>query len=437
MAAPRFGGHPLGVPAALWRTAAAWLGLACLVWLAASPDARAHFKLDIAIRVFHVEHLEDALRVYLRLPMALLVADRVGPERADGTRVPAPYTTNGLEGGQLMHRVDVAALEADPLGLGQLVAEGHVFAVDGHVLPATVEKVRAYPAALQPKFATLEEARTALVGPPYPPGAEATYVGDTVVDAVLRLDAGGPVSRYTVAGRLHPGLPGEADLANLIIDYLGGDTLILRQRGLLLEPVAVSRSMLAAAGTFVVEGMRHILEGMDHVLFVLCMAVGALGLSQLLWRVSGFTLGHTVTLIAGFFGLAPSGAWFVPAIESAIALSIIYAGAVALIGTDRGRTAVVTFSIGLLHGLGFSFVLHEILKVEAPNLWVSLLSFNVGVELGQLAIVLLVWPPIWALGRRRPVTGGYLRAAIAVPCIAVAAVWSGERLMTLAQQALT
>ena len=188
--------------------------------------------------------------------------------------------------------------------------------------------------------------------------------------------------------------------------------------------------MKAALG-FVFEGVRHILEGLDHVLFVLCLTIGALGLGNLLWRVTGFTVGHTVTLILGFFGFVPAGAWFIPAVETGIALSIIYAGVVALIKFSGRGTLLVTALIGLLHGLGFSFVLHEILRVDSPNLWQLLLSFNLGVEVGQVAIVLLVWPLFWFLAKKgdKPVTIG--RWVVALPCILIAGIWTGERALQL------
>ena len=198
-------------------------------------------------------------------------------------------------------------------------------------------------------------------------------------------------------------------------------------RGLLAEPVAISRSPWAAALTFFLEGVRHILEGADHVLFVLCLTIGAAGLGNLLWRVTGFSLGHTVTLILGFFGYVPSGAWFIPAVESGIALSIIYAGVIAVMDKPSAGTFVVTAAIGLLHGLGFSFVLHEILQVDSPNLWHSLLAFNIGVEAGQVAIVLLVYPVIVLLRHKSLRALALGRWIVATPCIAIAAFWTGQR----------
>ncbi len=412
------------------------LMLTLLGLLLSGSTAHGHFLLNINIRVVHVEHLDDGLRVFLRLPMPLLVANLVGPRQPDGTRVPAPYTVNRIEGGQLMHILDAEALRADPGGLGEMVADGHELLIDGVPLEPRIEAVRAHPAARQPPFSTLEQARVALAGPAYAPDYEVTYVGDTVVDVALFYPGESPVAVYAFSSRLKPDIEGEEQIANLLLDHLGGDTQVYRASGLLERPIEVSRSPLAAALTFIKEGVRHIVEGTDHVLFVLCLAIGALTLGNLLWRVTGFTLGHTLTLITGFLGYAPSGGWFVPTVEVAIALSIVYAGVVALMQKPGGATVVITAMIGLLHGLGFSFVLHEILKLESPNLWISLVSFNVGVEIGQVAIILAVWPLLYLLERRWPRWARAGRIAIAVPCIAIAALWTGERLGLLIQQGL-
>jgi hypothetical protein len=290
--------------------------------------ARAHFLLNLNVRIIHVEHLDDGLRVYLRLPMPYLVADRLGPVGPDGLPVPAPYTTNRMEGDRLVHYLDADALRADPLGLGGLVADGHRFTAGDAPLIAEVEQVRAYPGMDQPSFASIEDAKASFEGPLYPDRFPVTYVGDTVVDAVLRYRSGGPVYDYAVSSSLNPGLEGQDQTANLLLDHFPGETKVFRARGLLVEPITVSRSALAASATFVTEGVRHILEGWDHLLFVVCLALGALRFGSLLWRATGFTIGHTVTLTAGFFGLVPSGAWFIPAVEMGIALSIIYAALV-------------------------------------------------------------------------------------------------------------
>jgi hypothetical protein len=139
-----------------------------------------------------------------------------------------------------------------------------------------------------------------------------------------------------------------------------------------------------------------------------------------------------VTLIAGFFGFIPANAWFVPTIEVAIALSIIYAAAIALLRRPGGPVLPVTVGIGLLHGFGFAFVLTSMLELEAPRLWVSLLSFNLGIELGQLAIVLAIWPALWLLGRHSARARRWTVVTISAGAIGIALYWTVERLVVLA-----
>ena len=299
------------------------------------------------------------------------------------------------------------------------------------VLEADIGRVRAYPARRQAPFALLEEAEAALAGPVYPQEFEVTYVGDTIVDAELIYPTGGRVSRYALRSILDPGLPGQEETANLILDHATEPPLIFRVRGLMAQSVEVSHSPLDAAWTFTKEGVRHILEGLDHVLFVLCLVLGAATLGMLAWRVTGFTIGHSVTLTLGFLGYVPQGAWFIPFVETGIALSILYAATIALIAVGNRMTTLVTALLGLLHGLGFSFVLSEILNLESPNLWQSLLAFNVGIEVGQLLIVLAIWPILAFTAGRLPRGIVVVRWTVALPCILVATIWTGERVMQL------
>jgi hypothetical protein len=398
--------------------------------------AHAHFNLNMNVRVFHVEHTSDGLRVYLRTPMAYLVADRIGPVGQDGLPDAAPFTINRMEDGRVAHLVDPAALHADPLGLGRIVAEGMGLETNGRPLQSKVMAMRAYPIGQEPGFATLAEAKAALSeGPPFPKDAPESYVGDTIVDVLLGYDAGAPINEYAVSSQLDPGLPGQDETANLILDQGPGGTEVFRIRGLMSDPVAITRSTFSAASTFIWEGVRHILGGLDHVLFVLCIVLGATGIRSLISRITGFTVGHSVTLAAGFFGFVPSGAWFVPTVEIGIALSIIYAAVIAIrvneghYGSER-TMFLVTCAIGMLHGLGFSFVLHEILRVDAPNIWQSLLAFNLGVEIGQLAIVLVTWPTLLLIRKASEPAWHYSRLGLATACIAVAAVWTGQRVVS-------
>ncbi|WP_170787691.1 HupE/UreJ family protein [Ruegeria lacuscaerulensis] len=392
--------------------------------------AEAHFNLNQNVRIHHVSHSEDGLDVYLRLPMPYLVAELVGTEGPDGLPKPAPYTYNQIEDGVLMHYLDQAALHKDPTGLARIAENGLVLSIDGHRQTPEIVSIRLHPLGQEPGFATLNEARSALAPRDVFTINEEIYVGEVMVDVHLRFVTG-EVGAYSLSYTSYPGLPGQDDTANLILDYNGQDVRTYRARGLMHTPVEISGSATAAVSTFFAEGIRHILEGPDHVLFVLCMIIGALNLHSLLARVTGFTLGHTVTLILGFFGFAPSGAWFIPTVELAIALSIIYAAAMAVWPPEKGhgdlKALAITSGIGLLHGFGFSFMLHQILRIDAPNVWHSLLAFNVGVEVGQIMIVLLVWPLVLLLRKQPGRIWVGSRTVVAACASLVAMVWVVER----------
>jgi len=281
----------------------------------------------------------------------------------------------------------------------------------------------------------LDEARkTYTTGQIYPDNKSPLYVGDAIVDIILRYRIGAPIYSYSVSSTLNPGLPGQETTANLILDYSPDGTKIFRARGLLVEPIAISRSTVSAIFTFIKEGVRHILSGMDHVLFVLCLVLGATRLKSLAWRITGFTIGHSLTLSVGFFGFVPSGAWFVPTVETGIALSIIYAAVVAMMPPEqqyRGERKMfaVTSLIGVLHGLGFSFVLHKILQVDSPNIWQSLLAFNIGAEIGQLMIILSAWPMFQLIKKWNASISRTSSIGISAICIIIAIVWTWQRIL--------
>jgi len=402
-----------------------------------SSYAFAHFKLNLNVRIFHVEHQADGLNIYMRLPMPYLVAHLLRETDANGLSKPVPYTNNRLEQGKLLHSVDVEQLRNSTDGLALLAMQGLNLAIEGKNALTTVEALRIYKNGTQPDFATLADAKQVFQQKTvFDAFEQEVFVGDTTVDVLLRYSNEALVYNYALSSSLNPGLPDQDETANLILDYSPSGTQVFRERGLLQDPIIVSRSVFDAVITFVKEGAIHILEGIDHVLFVICLVLGAMYIKPLLWRVTGFTVGHSITLSLGFMGFVPTAAWFVPAIETGIALSIIYVAVVALLPLfkpdwkpEKSEWTVVgiTVLIGLLHGLGFSFVLQNILQVTSPNIWQSLLAFNLGVELGQLFIVLLTVLIFYIISRLGDLFAKVNRALVAGACIAISLYWVVER----------
>lgn len=143
---------------------------------------------------------------------------------------------------------------------------------------------------------------------------------------------------------------------------------------------------------FVKDGFYHILDGIDHLLFLFCLVIPFRKFRSLLLVVTSFTIAHSITLIASAFDVAPSALWFPPLIETLIAASIVYMGLENIVAPRLERRWLVTFGFGLVHGFGFSFALREQLQFAGQHLLTSLLAFNVGVELGQILVLVIVLP---------------------------------------------
>ena len=184
--------------------------------------------------------------------------------------------------------------------------------------------------------------------------------------------------RTTTVLRFLPVTGGERDF-----EYLGDPGLVR------LDP-----RWSQAALSFVKLGFEHILSGFDHLLFLLCLVIPFRRIRPLVAIVTAFTVAHSITLIASSAGFAPDALWFPPLIEVLIAASIVYMAIENIVGAKLERRWLVAFGFGLVHGFGFSFALRESLQFAGSHLATSLVSFNVGVELGQLAVLAVAVPAL-------------------------------------------
>ena len=180
----------------------------------------------------------------------------------------------------------------------------------------------------------------------------------------------------------------------------------------------------AVMRTFIPAGIHHILIGPDHVLFLIgLLLLGGTWLA-LVRIVTAFTLGHSLTLSLAALNLVIPPARIV---EPAIALSIIFVGADNLIrGSGRDVRAWAALVFGLVHGFGFANVLREF-GLPAEALGWSLFSFNFGVEIGQLVVVLVVATSLGLIHRRSHVVGYRVARAGSIIVIAAGMYWFVER----------
>ena len=211
---------------------------------------------------------------------------------------------------------------------------------------------------------------------------------------------------------------------------VGDATLLLRADARVVELVVGKSDLWQEALAYLEQGVWHIWTGYDHILFLCTLLLPALGmradkkpaLLEVLRIVSAFTLAHSLTLsLAALQVVELPSRW----VEATIAASVCWAALNNIYQWVTRRIWLVVFGFGLVHGFGFASVLHE-LGLPGGHLLAALVAFNVGVELGQLAIVLTVLPLAFALQRVR----WYSARVLSVGSLAIAAVggaWLLER----------
>lgn len=151
------------------------------------------------------------------------------------------------------------------------------------------------------------------------------------------------------------------------------------------------------AGQFIKLGIEHIFGGYDHILFLLGLLLVAGSLRRLVVIVTSFTVAHTITLALSAFGVVQPAAQMV---EVIVALSIAWVGLENLIFRDFRYRWILTFIFGLAHGFGFASVLQN-MNLQREGLLMALLTFNLGVEIGQLLIIAVFWPVLQQLSKTR------------------------------------
>ena len=293
-------------------------------------------------------------------------------------------------------------------------------------LPAAVVRAARLSIPSDRSFTDFDRALEHVRGPPLPATTQIVWrqaLLDVLLDTPLDADSAPEGQRLSIDPRF--GRLGLRVLTVIRYESPDGDSRVLQ---LAAEPgrVRLDPNRAQAGLHFVAMGFEHILGGLDHLLFLVCLVAPLRRLRQLVLVVTSFTAAHSITLIASAAGLAPRALWFPTLVEVLIALSIVYMAFENILGVGQDRRWTAAFGFGLVHGFGFSFALGESLQFAGAHLVTSLLAFNVGVELGQLLVLLLLVPLMDLVFRRLPDErlGIVLLSALIVH---TAWHWTGER----------
>ena len=390
------------------------VALVALVSLSGATVSGHDIPNDVTVQTL-VKPEGQRLRLVVRVPLQAM-RDMDYPKPA-GTR-----NTDLLD----LSRADATLRDAAMLWIADYL---DVYENGGKLPAPRVASVRA---ALQSdrSFASYDEAIAHLEGPGLPQQDE-FFWSQGLLDILFEYPIHSDHSQFSINPRL-----ARLGLRTLtVLRFLppGGSVRAFEFNG---DPglVQLDPSALQAVRQFVTLGFLHILDGPDHLLFLLCLVLPFRRFRSLVVVVTAFTVAHSITLIAAAYDLAPGALWFPPLVETLIATSIVYlalenivfatkkeprssqreqdlsdlkknslSAVSALSAVSSGswlkRRWLVTFAFGLVHGFGFSFALRQTLQFAGTHMLTSLLSFNLGLELGQLLVLALLIPALGLLFR--------------------------------------
>jgi hypothetical protein len=351
-----------------------FLCLLCLLWLI--PSLYAHdIPADITVQAF-IKPEGQALHYLVRVPMKAM-RDIEFPKRGPGF----------LD----MARVDEYLHDAAEQWISNFteIDENDTRLPKPRIVDArvSVESDRS--------FASYEQAAAHVKGPRLPDNID-LYWDQAMLDVLMDYPIQSDRSRFSI----HPEYERLGLHVVTVLRFLPPNGAVrpfefTEDPGLLrLDP-----SWLQASLRFVQLGFWHILGGIDHLLFLFCLVIPFRRFRALITIVTSFTIAHSLTLIASAFNLGPDALWFPPLIETLIAISILYMALENIVGSNAHLRWMIAFGFGLVHGFGFSFALRQTMQFAGSHLLTSLLSFNIGVELGQLLVLALLVPVLELLFR--------------------------------------
>jgi hypothetical protein len=352
------------------------LALTLLV-LASSAPAAHEIPADVTVQVF-VKPEGSRLRLLVRAPLAAM------------RDVNFPTDGPGY--------LDLARAEAQLRTSAMLWLAGSIRVLEGAArLPEPALAAVQVSLPSDRSFLDYDSALSHVSGPALAPDTQLVW-NQALLDVLFEYPIGSDRSRFAI----EPGFGRLGLRVTTVVRYLppdGGVRPFEFSRDPGLVPLDPRWSQTALR--FVKSGFLHILDGIDHLLFLFCLVIPLRRVRPLVLVVTAFTVAHSTTLIGSAFGLAPDALWFPPLVEMLIAMSIVYMALRTIVAASLGSMssvesaqAAVAFGFGLVHGFGFSFALRETMQFAGSHLLTALLSFNVGVELGQLLVLALLVPSL-------------------------------------------
>jgi hypothetical protein len=349
-----------------------------LAWGAVAAEIPADVRVDAIVKP-----VGDRLELLMRIPLAAMIEVEF-PTRGPG------YLDLGRAGEALR---DAAKRLADTVTVYE----------DETPLPMPQVVQARVSLAADRSFGSYASARAHLDEPRLPDDSE-LYWNQQLLDVLLVYPIGSERSQFAI----HPRVERFGINVTTALRFLppGGVMRAFEFRG---DPglIRLDPSWRQAALGFVIVGFWNMLEGADHLLFLLCLAMAFRRLRPVTIIAASLTVGHSIALLCGAFGFVPDGLWFPPLIGTLIALSIVYMALENIVYAaqqlDAGRALtrrwILAFAFGTVHGFGFLFALRELLQFAGDHLVTARIGFNIGLEIGEIALLLVLVPALGLLFR--------------------------------------
>ncbi|MEH6628188.1 MAG: HupE/UreJ family protein [Motiliproteus sp.] len=386
----------------------------------------AHFS-HFEPRIIHVSQQQDGVQLLLRMPLPLLLLDESW--KGGGLDQDVQFSRKARLGEEWGYSVNPADFEQKFDDLEKLVLKTHSLKKDGLLVERlSVTHAHIFNSDKRAPFSTLASAEASFRGGKVKVDEEAIDLFDSAIDIRMFIPDTQLSGSFSIDSDLGVHLKAIERLANIVQIHDGnGKSNTFSSVGALHTRFDPGFDVVGSLISQVKSGILHILKGLDHVLFVLLIAVASSHWLPILKRATVFTAGHSVTLCLGLLGYVPQGAWFIPLVETLIALTIVYAGITIVMKRQEffGFTAILF--VGLIHGFGFSFILDELVSESGGLSVPSLITFNLGIEIGQLAIYATLLPLLYIYQRTSVLQRWNLPAFLSAGAILISASWVYER----------
>ncbi|WP_428036895.1 HupE/UreJ family protein [Amphritea sp.] len=352
-----------------------------------SAAANAHFT-HFEPRIIHLYQEHQDTVILLRMPLPLVLLDNSWQGIKSQQAIPFTHRVATAENTEYL--LNHSEIKTNLERLKQLISSGYRIKKQGKSQNYRIESINIFNSDSRKPFSSLDTAQSNFNGD-ITISEDALSLFDAGLDIRLRLvDTSLNTDEINISSILGDRFNAINRLANIINLYRDGEKTSVTTVGILDYSTTRLPTLTSKLINGFNSGFSHILIGTDHILFILLLFFSATGFIRLLSLATAFTLGHSFSLLFGH-NLAISSPAFTPGIELLIALTICVTAILLLCQKAQHIGTTPILIIGVIHGFGFSFVFNELAKEGSQTSAINLLSFNIGIEAGQLFIYSLAF----------------------------------------------